>query len=82
MRTKNLIIEHKQDIDKFFYTILLNLYSLATALLEKETLDLQKIIDILGERPFEPRSNYKAYLDLKRTEKKELLEEEEEEAAK
>jgi AFG3 family protein len=61
VRTKALIIEHKQDID-----------NLANALLEKETLDLQKIIDILGERPFEPRSNYKAYLDLKRTEKKEL----------
>lgn len=35
-------------------------------MLEKETLDLQKIVNILGERPFAPKSNYKAYLDIKR----------------
>jgi len=41
-------------------------YRLANALLEKETLDLQAIINILGERPFAPKSNFKAYLEYKR----------------
>jgi len=41
-------------------------YRLAEALLEKETLDLQAIIEILGERPFPPKSNFKAYLEYKR----------------
>ncbi len=39
--------------------------SLSDNLLEKETLDLKDIIDILGERPFEPKENYKAYIDAK-----------------
>ena len=34
-------------------------------LLVKETLDLRAIIGILGERPFAPKSNYKAYLEVK-----------------
>jgi len=40
--------------------------ALSQALLEKETLDLQSIIEILGERPFAPKSNYKAYLEYKK----------------
>ena len=44
---------------------------LASALLEKETLDLTKIVGILGQRPFAPRSNYKAYLELKKIEETE-----------
>lgn len=43
--------------------------TLAAKLLEKESLDLQTIIDILGERPFKAKSNFKAYLDLKKVEK-------------
>ena len=39
---------------------------LRDSLLEKETLDLNAIIDILGERPFEPKSNFKAYLNTKK----------------
>jgi len=54
-RTRALIREHKDKIEK-----------LAEALLEKETLDLQAIIEILGERPFPPKSNFKAYLEYKR----------------
>lgn len=33
--------------------------------MEKETLDLQQIIEILGQRPFPAKENYKAYLDTK-----------------
>ena len=43
-------------------------------MLAKETLDLTAIIEILGERPFEPKSNYKAYLEYKK--EKEAEEEE------
>jgi len=39
---------------------------LSAGLLEKETLDLNAIIGILGERPFAPKSNFKAYLENKR----------------
>lgn len=35
-------------------------------MLEKETLDLRKIIEVLGERPFAPKSNFKAYLESKK----------------
>ena len=35
-------------------------------LLEKETLDLRAIIDVLGDRPFPPKSNFKAYLESKK----------------
>ncbi len=62
--------------------ILLKYNSLAKNLLEKETLDLQKIVDILGERPFAPKSNYKAFLDLKRLEKSELEQETKQESEK
>jgi len=39
---------------------------LATVLLEKETLDLRAIIDVLGDRPFPAKSNFKAYLEIKK----------------
>lgn len=32
-------------------------------LLEKETIDLKQIVSVLGERPFEAKENYKAYLE-------------------
>jgi AFG3 family protein len=54
---------------------------LATALLEKETLDLTKLVDILGQRPFAPKSNYKAFLELKKMEQTEAQEEKKAEAA-
>lgn len=38
---------------------------LAERLLEKETLDLKELVAVLGDRPFPPKSNYKAYLELK-----------------
>lgn len=38
---------------------------LAKKLIEKETLDLDDIVSILGERPFPIKSNFKAYLDSK-----------------
>ncbi|EGR30515.1 hypothetical protein IMG5_130290, partial [Ichthyophthirius multifiliis] len=37
--------------------------SLSDNLLKKKTLDLKQITEILGERPFKAKSNYKAYLD-------------------
>jgi AFG3 family protein len=55
VRTREVIQKHKGDIEK-----------LAKTLLEKETLDLQAIVNILGERPFAPKSNFKAYLDIKK----------------
>jgi AFG3 family protein len=41
---------------------------LSDSLLEKETLDLNDIIGILGERPFEAKENYKAYISAKELE--------------
>lgn len=41
--------------------------NLADNLLEKETLDLNSIISILGERPFAPNPTFKAYLETKQT---------------
>lgn len=37
--------------------------NLSDLLLEKETIDLKQIVSILGERPFTPKSSYKAYLE-------------------
>lgn len=54
---------------------------LANALLEKETLDLRAIIEILGERPFPPKSNFKAYLESKSSQDQEQKEKKEEQKA-
>jgi len=54
-KTRLLILNYKNQIEK-----------LRDTLLEKETLDLNNIIDVLGERPFAPKSNFKAYLNSKR----------------
>jgi len=54
-RTRLLISEHRHHIEK-----------LSNALLERETLDLQAITEILGERPFAPKSNVKEYLKIKK----------------
>jgi len=43
---------------------------LSAALLEKETLDLQTIVELLGERPYAAKSNFKAYLEYKKKEEK------------
>lgn len=43
----------------------INNISLSNALLEKETLDLVQITAILGPRPYPPKSNFKAYLEIK-----------------
>ena len=37
--------------------------------MKHKTLDLDQLTEILGERPFEPKSNYKAYLEITRKEK-------------
>jgi len=42
--------------------------------LEKETLDLNAIVGILGERPFAPKSNFKAYLENKKLDEQEKKE--------
>lgn len=36
---------------------------LAEMLLEKESLDLKQITEVLGDRPFKVKSNFKAYLE-------------------
>ncbi len=43
----------------------INSYSLSESLLEKETLDLKQIIQILGQRPFVAKQNFRDYLDTK-----------------
>eukprot|EP01017_Pseudomicrothorax_dubius_P040594 TRINITY_DN6373_c0_g1_i2.p2 TRINITY_DN6373_c0_g1~~TRINITY_DN6373_c0_g1_i2.p2 ORF type:complete len:369 (-),score=131.32 TRINITY_DN6373_c0_g1_i2:1463-2470(-) len=40
-------------------------HKLSDELLAKETLDLQALVDVLGERPFQPKGNYKAYLEIR-----------------
>ena len=49
----------------------LNMNRLSEGLLEKETLDLNAIVGILGERPFAPKSNFKAYLENKKLDEQE-----------
>eukprot|EP00825_Cyclidium_porcatum_P036056 TRINITY_DN3790_c0_g2_i3.p1 TRINITY_DN3790_c0_g2~~TRINITY_DN3790_c0_g2_i3.p1 ORF type:complete len:230 (-),score=45.31 TRINITY_DN3790_c0_g2_i3:230-919(-) len=65
-RTKNLIEQYRPQIE-----------SLASALMEKETLDLKQIKQILGERPFPPKSTFKAYLETQQEIDKEENEKEE-----
>lgn len=38
---------------------------LAEKLLDKESLSLKDIVEVLGERPFAPRDNYRAFLEAK-----------------
>ncbi|KAL4454331.1 hypothetical protein ABPG74_012288 [Tetrahymena malaccensis] len=59
-RTRQIILSKKDLIQK-----------LSDALLEKKTLDLSQIKAILGERPFSPKSNYKAYLESNEEQEKE-----------
>lgn len=54
-KSRRIIKEHREQIDK-----------LAKTLIEKETLDLDQIINILGERPFPVKANFKAYLESKK----------------
>eukprot|EP01017_Pseudomicrothorax_dubius_P045239 TRINITY_DN7797_c0_g1_i10.p1 TRINITY_DN7797_c0_g1~~TRINITY_DN7797_c0_g1_i10.p1 ORF type:complete len:273 (-),score=85.41 TRINITY_DN7797_c0_g1_i10:170-931(-) len=63
-RTRALITEHKKDIE-----------NLSNALLEKETLDLSAIVKILGQRPFKPKANFKAYLESKQKDEENKSEE-------
>lgn len=51
-KTTEIILEKKDLIQK-----------LSDRLLEKETLDLIEIVNILGQRPFQPKSSFKAFLD-------------------
>ncbi len=39
--------------------------------MEKETIDLKEIVEILGERPFAAKENFKAYLETKKVIEKE-----------
>lgn len=45
--------------------------SLAKALLEKDTIDLNGIVELFGDRPFPPKSNFRAYLETKKQQKEE-----------
>lgn len=51
-KATEIVLEKKDLIQK-----------LSDRLLEKETLDLVEIVNILGQRPFEPRSSFKAFLE-------------------
>jgi hypothetical protein len=57
-----MVIKHENDIER-----------LSQALLEKESLDGKEILRILGDRPFEPHSSYKAYLDMQKKDEEEKL---------
>ena len=61
------ILEEKKELVK----------SLSDRLLEKETLDLKDIIAVLGERPFKPKSSFKAFLEETRRDLVEELEKKE-----
>lgn len=50
--SEDMVKEHRDKIQK-----------MSDVLLEKETIDLKIIQKILGERPFEPESTFKAYLE-------------------
>mmetsp|Transcript_36672 Transcript_36672/g.32870 ORF Transcript_36672/g.32870 Transcript_36672/m.32870 type:complete len:407 (-) Transcript_36672:142-1362(-) len=67
VRTREMIRKHKNEIQK-----------LSDALLDKETLDLRNIIKLIGPRPFEPKANFKAYLEYK-LEEEEFLKNQEDE---
>jgi len=56
VRTRKLCIKYREMIEK-----------MSEALLEKETLDLQAVIQVLGDRPFAPKSNFKAYLEAQKS---------------
>jgi len=67
VKTRELVRKHRAEIEK-----------LSAGLLEKETLDLNAIVGILGERPFAPKSNFKAYLENKKLDEQEKKERSEE----
>ena len=52
LKCKNMIKTHRDKIEK-----------LSNILLEKETIDLKIITEILGPRPFEAKRSFKAYLE-------------------
>ena len=52
-RKTTQIVEEKREL----------IQQLSDRLLEKETLDLNEIIKVLGARPFEPKSSFKAFLE-------------------
>ena len=59
-KTFDLVTEKKELIQ-----------NLSDRLLEKETLDLTEILKVLGPRPFEPKSSFKAFLEEMTKEKQE-----------
>lgn len=62
--TQDLIKKHRVDIE-----------NLSNRLLEIETVDLTEITQILGTRPFAPKSTFKAYLEEINAEKEEQMNE-------
>jgi AFG3 family protein len=68
-KCRSLIREHRSKIQE-----------LSDELLEKNTLDLQDIQRILGERPFESKKEFKKYLEASYDIKNEIMEEMEEES--
>jgi len=52
LRTKNLIIDKKAELEK-----------LATALLDKEILFQQDLENLIGKRPFDTKTTYQEYMD-------------------
>lgn len=64
-RTKSILLANKQAVE-----------NLSNVLMEKESLDLKGIIEILGDRPFKPKKNFEEYLETKKLiESEEITEE-------
>ena len=60
---RNLVREQHQKTRELLETHSDKVKALGEALLEKETLNLQDIIDVLGERPFGMTDTMKEYLE-------------------
>ncbi len=69
-RTKNLLIEKREELER-----------IAKQLLEKEILYQSDLVDLIGKRPFEKLTNYQEFMDKKDTVVEEVKEEVEEQKA-
>ena len=61
-RCKTLLSEKKDLIQKYLLTIL-NIYRLGETLLQKETMALPDIVEVLGQRPYPLKESLLEYLE-------------------
>ena len=60
---KNLVDSATETVRKIIKERTVEITKLSEVLLEKETLNLKQIREILGDRPFEDKDNFKIYFD-------------------